>query len=408
MAGTSRQHYDVIISGAGLVGLTLGLALGASGMRIALLDSQGKDKLLDQRWDGRVSAITFGSRNVFKALGVWDAMANDAGEIHDIRILDSHSPLFLHYDHRLVGNEPMGHIVENRHLRRALFRAVERHKNITLLAPMAHRHAAFGPERATLTLKGGRKIRAALLVAAEGRQSALREAAGIRTYGWDYGQSAIVCTVKHENHHHGVAVEHFLPAGPFAILPMGGGHHSSLVWTETRATAPHYMAMDDASLSAAIAQRFGSWLGKVEIVGGRWCYPLSLLVAARYVAPRLALVGDSAHAIHPIAGQGFNLGIRDAAELAEKLTDHFRLGLDVGEAPLLAGYERARMADNHLMIGMTDGLNRLFSNNRLPVKLARQCGLSAVEQLPPLKKFFMRHAMGAVGHRPRLMHGQPL
>lgn len=407
-AKKSSHSSDIIIAGGGLVGLTLALSLAPLGLAITVVEAQEKKALLSTAFDGRVSAIALASRRVFEALGVWPEMVKDAGEIRDIRILDNHSPLFLHYDHALAGTEPMGHIVENRHLRLALYHGLKKHRNITLLAPARYTKMQPEAESIHLTLEDGRTLSAPLLVSAEGKKSGLRDQAGIRTIGWDYGQSGIVCTVNHKKHHNGVAVEHFLPAGPFAILPMGGGHHSSLVWTEKSSLAPTYMQMNEADFNAAIATRFGDWLGDVSVVGQRWCYPLTLCVATRNTAPRLALVGDSAHAIHPIAGQGFNLGIRDVASLAEIIAETCRLGLDIGSGSVLKSYEKARLADNTAMIAVTDGLNRLFSNNIFPIKLAREAGLAAVQQLPPLKKLFIRHAMGTAGNTPRLMQGKPL
>ncbi len=245
------------------------------------------------------------------------------------------------------------------------------------------------------------------MAACDGRNSPLRRAAGIRTIEWNYPQVSIVCTVSHEAPHRGVAVEHFLPAGPFAILPMTG-HRSSIVWTERADLAPRLMALDDAGFTRELARRFGDFLGALEVVGPRWSYPLSLMHAERYSAPRLALVGDAAHVIHPIAGQGLNLGIRDIAALAELVVDARRLGLDIANPDALERYERWRRFDNVMLAAVTDGLNRLFSNALPPVKLARDLGLAAVDRLPPLKRFLMRHAMGVVGDLPRLVRGEPL
>jgi 2-octaprenyl-6-methoxyphenol hydroxylase len=265
--------------------------------------------------------------------------------------------------------------------------------------------------------ESGAAISARLVIAADGRGSMLRRDAGISVQSWDYPQSGIVCSVGHELPHEGVAHEHFLPAGPFAMLPMIDGplvsdgvacHRSSLVWTERREVAEKVMTLDDAAFAEELTRRFGDSLGRLEVRGRRWCYPLSLSHAERYRAVRLALIGDAAHAIHPIAGQGLNLGIRDVAALAEVLVDAARLGLDIGQEDHLARYERWRRFDATALVAATDGLNRLFSNDLAPVRVARDLGLAAVDRLPAVKRLFMRHAMGLLGDLPRLVRGEPL
>jgi 2-octaprenyl-6-methoxyphenol hydroxylase len=245
------------------------------------------------------------------------------------------------------------------------------------------------------------------VAAADGKDSPLRQAAGIRTVEWRYRQVGIVTTVAHERPHAGIAIEHFLPAGPFAILPMTG-NRSSIVWTEDAALAPQLIALPDPDFAAELRARFGDFLGAIAPVGPRWSYPLSLMQAERYTARRLALVGEAAHVIHPIAGQGLNVGIRDIAALAEAIIDARRLGLDIGDDIVLERYQRWRRLDAVLLAGVTDGLNRLFSNAIAPVKLARDLGLAAVNRMPPLKRLLMSHAMGTLGDRPRLARGERL
>jgi len=264
-----------------------------------------------------------------------------------------------------------------------------------------------GPAAARAYLADGSVLRGELVAACDGRHSPLRQAAGIKTLSWDYPQISIVCTVAHALPHRGVAVEHFLPAGPFAILPMTG-QRSSIVWTERADLAPQLMALDEAGFARELARRFGDFLGALAVEGPRWSYKLSLMHALAYGARRLVLVGDAAHVIHPIAGQGLNLGIRDIAALAELLVDRHRLGLELAGPELLAAYEGWRRWDNLTLAAVTDGLNRLFSNAAPPLQWARDIGLAVVDRLPPAKRFFMRHAMGLVGALPRLARGERL
>ncbi|MAN79122.1 MAG: 2-octaprenyl-6-methoxyphenyl hydroxylase [Rhodospirillaceae bacterium] len=404
---------DVLIVGGGLVGGTLAVLLAEAGLSVTLVDRADPQAGLDAGFDGRASAIALATHRVLVAAGLWDYLGPRSSPIRDIRVADAGSLLFLHYDHRLVGDAPFGYMIENRHLRRALYEAQTAAANLTVVAPADPTAMDLGHGAATLTLADGRVLSARLVVGADGRGSRTRGWAGIRTTGWDYGQTGIVCTVDHEQPHGFVAHEHFLAAGPFAILPIKGEpgreeHQSSLVWTERDALAPAVMALGDDDFLAELALRFGDFLGSLALVGPRWSYPLSLLVAERATAPRFALAGDALHGMHPIAGQGLNMGLRDVAVLAEVLADAKALGLDLGSAAVLEDYERGRRFDNSLMLGMTDALNRLFSNAVPPLRLARDLGLGTVNALPEVKKYFMRHAMGEVGELPRLMRGETL
>jgi len=412
---------DVLIVGGGLVGGSLAAALAGAGLRVALVDRADPRTLIDEAHDGRASAIALGSGRALQGIGVWRHVGEAASPILDIRITDADAPVFLHYDHRDLGDRdhrdrsgatpsgqfPFGHIVENTVLRRALWTRFQELPALTVLAPAALETLERRPDAVEATLADGRRIRAALAVAAEGRKSRLRREAGIGVTEWRYDQVGIVCTVRHALPHRGVAHEHFLPSGPFASLPMTGDR-SSIVWTERADLAPAALALSDDDFSAELQRRFGDWLGGVRLEGGRWSYPLGLMHAERYVDHRLALVGDSAHVIHPIAGQGLNLGLRDVAALAETIVDARRLGQDIGQRHLLERYQRWRRVDNLTLIGVTDGLNRLFSTSLPPIALARQLGLAAVQQMPGLKRLFMRHAMGLVGELPRLVAGQAL
>jgi len=358
-------------------------------------------------YDGRTTAVAYGSQQVLSGIGLWEALAPEAEPIREIRVADGNSPLFLHYDHRALGDAPLGYIVENRLLRRALFARAQALDTLTLLAPLDVVGCETADGAARLRLSDGRSLRASLVIGADGRNSPLREAAGVRSFRKTYGQTAIVCTVRHALPHHGVAVEHFRSAGPFAILPMRN-NRSSIVWTERNDDARRILALDAAAFARELGGRFGDHLGALAIEGERWSYPLALLHAERYIAPRLALVGDAAHVIHPIAGQGWNLGVRDVAALAELLVDAARLGLDLGANSLLERYERWRRVDNLTLTAVTDGLNRLFTMELPPVRLVRDLGLAAVNRAPLAKRFLMRHAMGLVGDAPRLVRGTAL
>jgi len=403
---------DVVIAGGGMVGLTAACALAGAGLDVIVVDALVPETTLAPAYDGRASAIALGSARILSGIGLWEGLADAAEPILGIRVVDGHpfrgvSPLFLHYDHRDVGDEPFGYIIENRQTRRALAVRAAELPGLEVVAP----GRVIGVDRdgysARAHLEGGRSLSAAVVIAADGRNSALRAAAGIRTAQWRYDQKSIVCTVRHERGHAGVAVELFLPGGPFAMLPMTGGR-SNVVWSERTDQADRVLALDDAAFLEELKLRFGDWLGEIALTGPRFAYPLGLIHAERYVDGRLLLVGDAGHAIHPIAGQGLNMGLRDVAALAETLVDARRLGLDVGGAATLARYQRWRRFDNMLLAAVTDGLTRLFSNDVAPLRLARDLGLAAVNRTPPVKRFLMRHAMGMVGELPRLVRGEAL
>jgi 2-octaprenyl-6-methoxyphenol hydroxylase len=414
---------DIAIAGAGMVGMTLAAALAAAGVSVVIVDPEAPAAKTAAEFDGRSSAIAMASQQVLAGIGAWSAMATEAQPILDIRVSDGDaaggvSRLFLHYDHRdlaLRGRpedaQPLGFIIENRVIRRALLKRISELPTLTHAVPARVVSVERTADAVTLHLSDGRRVKARLAVAADGRDSPMRAAAGIRVTEWAYAQTGIVCTVAHEKPHGAVAHEHFLPAGPFAMLPMvddNGVHRSSIVWTERRDLAPAMMRLDDTGFAAEIERRFGPSLGRLTPIGGRFAYPLTLVHAERYVDRRLALLGDAAHAIHPIAGQGLNLGLRDVAALAETVVDAHRLGLDIGDAIVLERYQGWRRFDNMMLLAVTDGLNRLFSNDVAPLRFARDLGLAAVNRLPPLKRLFMRHAMGLVGDLPRLMRGERL
>jgi len=398
---------DVLVVGGGLAGSALGAALAGTGVSAVVVDRADPKILKNQKLDGRVTAIAFATKRMFDAMGVWGAMQKDAAPIEDIRIVDGASPLILHYDHREVGDDPLGWMVENGTLRRALLDGAARGQGIRYLAPESIVRLERGETGVEAQLGGGQVLRARLAVAADGRDSETRDAAGIRCTRWSYGQTAIVLVVEHEAPQDFVAVEHFRPAGPFAILPMKG-KRSAVVWTEPDRRVPGLLALPDDEFDAELAKRFGDFRGRVRTVSPRLAYKLRFSHAERYCAERLALVADAAHALHPVAGQGINVGFRDVAVLAEKLVEAKARGEDLGGAALLDAYERARRVDVFAMAVATDGIVKLFSNDILPLRLARDLGLGLVERLPPLKRLFMRHAMGTLGALPRLLTGAAL
>ncbi len=403
-----QQRFDVIIVGGGHVGLTLALALtqSARGMRVALVDRRP----LAVPRDNRASAIAAGVRRIFEALGVWPSMLAEAQPINAMKITDSGAgdiarPLFLSFEGAVAPGEAFAHMVPNRVSAQALLEALG--DSVSVIAPAEVTSYAVNGDLAQLMLADGRVLRAPLLVAADGSQSALRNMAGIGVTGHDYGQTGLVTTISHALPHEGVAYEHFRPAGPFASLPLPG-NRSSLVWTETRAAAQHYLGLDNAALAREIEAGMGASLGAVTVEEKLTGFPLRLQLARAFVAPRLALVGDAAHVVHPISGQGLNLGLKDVAALAEVVIEAIRLGLDHGSDDVLQRYQAWRRLDTASMAAVTDGLNRLFSNDIAPVRALRDFGLGLVDRASPVKSALIRAAAGVAPGGPRLLSGLPL
>ncbi len=404
---------DVLIVGGGFVGSTLAAALSGTGISVALIESADLRDTINSEFDGRSFAVSLSNQRLLAAVGIWEGLEKTVSPICDIRISDGPSLLFLHFDHREVGSEPMGYMVENCYLRRAQYKRLRLAPDVKIFAPNRLSSLKQSAYRVEAELQSGDVVKARLVVGADGRNSIVRTSAGISLTKWDYDQSGIVCTVSHESHHNYIAHERFLPSGPFAILPLKGdppesGNRSSLVWTERKDLMPAIMNIDAKEFIGEIRQRFGKFLGQVELAGPRYTFPLALQFSSKSTDCRLVLVGDASSAMHPIAGQGLNMGLRDVATLTEVLVDAKLLGLDVGDYHVLQRYARWRRFDNTLMLAATDGLNRLFSNNFAPLQIARGMGLAAVNRLPPLKRLFMRHAMGLVGDVPRLLRGEPL
>ena len=391
------KQFDAIIVGGGLTGLGLGILLSRHGVRAVCIDRETPSVTLDQEFDGRTTAISYGSRLILAEAVIWPLIAADTCPINDIRIVNGKAPGFLHFDAADVGDNAFGFIIENRLLRRALYHAAAEAAHLTHLAPAAIANVTRDAHAMQVELQDGAVCRAPLLIAADGRKSFMRDWAGIESFSRDYEHDAIVCVVHHDQPHDHVALEHFLPSGPFASLPMTDdrqGHRSSLVWTVPRAQADLFMALAPTEFDAELQQRFGNWLGRVTCKTRRFRYPLGLTYARHFTADRMALLGDAAHGIHPIAGQGLNLGFRDVKALADLIASHHALGLDLGASALLRRYQKQRSADAASMALATDGLDRLFSNNLSSIGLLRQIGLQAVGKMPPVKSFFMRHAMG--------------
>lgn len=404
----SHERTDVLIAGGGFAGLALAIAL-KQGLGPSFAVTVADPALEKATTDARASAIAAAARRMLEVIGVWPEVAGEAQDILDMVVTDSRlddavRPVFLTFGGDVAPGEPFAHMIENGVLLAALL-AKAKAEGVTL-RKTAVKNFAAGPQRIAAHCADG-TIEAKLLVAADGARSHLRELAGIRSVGWSYGQSAIVTTVAHERDHHGRAEEHFLPAGPFAILPLKG-NRSSIVWTEETAEAARLVALSDEAFHAELEKRFGLHLGEISVAGPRRTYPLGLAIARSFVADRLALVGDAAHMIHPIAGQGLNLGLRDVAALAEAIADAARLGLDPGGAEVLERYQRWRRFDTMTMGIATDGLNRLFSNKSDVLRLVRDIGLGVVERIPPLKGSFIREAAGLIGEVPKLLRGEAL
>ena len=417
MSATDR--YDVIIAGAGMAGATFALAAAQGGLRVVMVDPQPFSAQLAPSFDGRSTAIAFSTFRMLDALGVGEGLRPHACRMDRILVTDGRRPgaaspaassAFLRFDADEIGDrtdgEPLGYMVENRRIRVALADAVAA-AGIEVRAPASVERVEAGPGLATVTLADGARLAAPLVVGAEGRGSRVRREAGVDTVGWGYGQSGVVATVAMGRDHGNVAHEYFLPSGPFAILPLTD-RRASLVWTETTRRAEALKACSDEAFHAHLMRRFGDFLDEVSVVGPRFVYPLSLQLAEQLTAPRTALIGDAAHAVHPVAGQGLNMGLKDAAALAEVLVEAARLGEDIGSETVLDRYARWRRFDNAALAAGFDGFVRLFSNDLAPVRLARDLGIAAVNRIAPLRRAFMHEAGGATGDLPRLLRGEAL
>ena len=409
---SAGSRCDVVISGSSYAGLSLacGLAqaLGPT-FKITLIDRDAAAPA-GAAADARASALSAASKSMLEVLGVWSAVAPEAQPVTGIDITDSAleagvRPVLLDYENVTAGGEPATYIVPNSVLFAALRAQLQHTPSVACLAPAEIADFESDEAETRIKLADGRGLTSSLLVAAEGRKSRLRDAAGIKVVGWDYSQIGIVTTVRHERPHGGRAVQHFLPAGPFAILPLTG-NRSCITWSEDAREAKRILALDDADFLAEVEKRFGGKLGAVTLDGPRQSWPLSMHLARRYVGPRFALIGDTAHGVHPLAGQGLNLAFRDVAALVEVITDAVRLGLDAGDASALARYERWRRFDSFVSAATFDGLNRLFASDAMLLRSAREFGLGLVDRMPGLKRFFVGEAAGLTGELPRLLKGE--
>lgn len=401
---------DLLVAGGGYVGLATAVAVKAAAphLRVLVIDASPPGSW---KKDPRASAIAAAASRMLGRLGCWQSILPEAQPITDMVVTDSRTsdpvrPVFLTFDGEVAPGEPFAHMVENRTLNASLHAKAEE-LGVEILEGIGVDRFDTGANSVTVHLSDGCTLETRLLVAADGVRSKLRTHAGIKTVQWDYGQSGIVCTVHHERPHNGRAEEHFLPAGPFATLPLTG-NRSSLVWTERTRDAERIVAMDDFRFDAELEQRFGHRLGEIRVEGPRRAFPLGLMLVREYVRPRFALVGDAAHGIHPIAGQGLNMGFRDAAALAEIIVDTDRLGLDIGSFAALERYQAWRRFDTVQMGVTTDLLNRLFSNDITPVRAIRDIGLGLVDRMPAMKRFFIRQAAGLGNSTPRLLQGEAI
>ncbi len=403
---------DILIVGGGLNGPALALALAGAGMTVSLIDAMPRQRLEAPDFDGRSYALALTSTRLLEGIGIWDSLSDNAQPMLDIKVTDGRagegpSPFFMHFDHAEIEEGPMGYMVEDRHLRANLLKALYQRENITQHYGETVVRQAPHATGVTITLASGTTLRGKVLVGCDGRRSGTATRAGIKRTGWDYGQTALVCAVEHELPHHGVAHQFFMPPGPLAILPLTG-NRSSIVWSETTTNAEEINALPDADYMNVLRPRFGSFLGNIELVGARFTYPLSLSLANELAADRTVLVGDAAHGVHPIAGQGLNAGVRDVAALAEVLIDATRRGEDIGRPSVLARYQEWRRFDNTTLALATDTFNKLFSNDNPLLRSVRDIGMGLVNALPAARRTFIREAAGLTGDLPRLLKGQKL
>jgi 2-octaprenyl-6-methoxyphenol hydroxylase len=404
---------DILIAGGGLNGPALALALAQGGLSVTVVDARPAPARAEAGFDGRAYALAIASKRLLTMIDIWQKVGDLAQPINRIKASDGlagqgPAPFFLTFDAAEIEEGPMGFLLEDRHLYAAFLAALRDAPQITLLSGETVTGQDVAANGVTVTLASGRTLTARLLIGCDGRGSGTATRAGIRRVGWGYGQTALVTAIRHEKDHEGTAHQFFMPEGPLAILPLKGGHHSSIVWSETEQNAARIHALPDNQYLEALRPRFGDFLGDIALAGDRFTYPLSLSLAERFVAPRVALVGDAAHGVHPIAGQGLNLGLRDVAALAQVVIEAARRGEDIGSPVTLDAYQRWRRFDSTaLALGM-DTVNRLFSNDNPILRAGRDIGLGVVNALPGLRRRFIRQAAGLQGDLPRLLAGKAI
>ncbi len=407
-----KRDSDIIIVGGGLNGPALALALADGGFSVTIIDALPARSRDQKGFDGRGYALALASQHLLAAIGVWPQVAENSQPINEVKITDGRagegpSGWMLHFDSRELAEGPMGFMVEDRYLSRALQGAVQKHPLITQINGETVVDQQVGPASVTVTTASGKTLTGSILIGSDGRASGTAKRAGIRRAGHDYGQTALVCAIEHDLPHNGIAHQFFMPPGPLAILPLPG-NRSSIVWSETTAEAARINALPEDEYLDILRPRFGSFLGQIRLAGTRFTYPLSLTLAEYFIAPRLALIGDAAHGVHPIAGQGLNLGLRDVGALAEVLILARRRGEDIGAPDVLERYQRWRQFDTTVMALATDAFNKLFSNDNSLLRLGRDMGLGVVNALPSLRKRFIREAAGLSGDVPKLLQGRQI
>jgi 2-octaprenyl-6-methoxyphenol hydroxylase len=385
---------DVSIVGGGLTGSIIALSLAQYGITSSIIEKNKNQLMLNKNYDTRTTALAPSSKDLLSSINIWESLKQDIGFINEIRVSDGDSPLFLHFDKHDIGDKTLGFMIKNSVLRIKINTAILNDKHITLISPATVENISINNDTTVLSLNNGIEVNSDLIIGADGKNSSIRNKSNINTIGWEYNQTAIITNIKHDLSHNNIAHERFLKSGPLAILPLKNSFSSSIVWTESTKNASSFLTLNKEDFENELATRIGSFLGKIYLYENRFSYPLILKIAKNYISDRVVLIGDAAHTIHPIAGQGLNLGIRDIKTLAKILANAKKYGLDLGSKSILNEYQKIRRSENLLMGITTDFLNNLFSSDAPPVKLVRDLGLNFINNLSSLKEQFIHHAIG--------------